>query len=90
MKKNHLVLYLFLSCSFILGQNFPVAKAISNSSTKFKIQIQDDYSWMENMKSDETNSWVNAQNEVINQHYEEINCPLLHGCYVLPFCNRTN
>lgn len=72
MKKNHLVLYLFLSCSFILGQNFPVAKAISNSSTKFKIQIQDDYSWMENMKSDETNSWVNAQNEVINQHYEEI------------------
>lgn len=56
----------------VFGQNFPVAKAVPDSFTKFNIPIQDDYSWMENMKSDEINSWVNAENEVINQHYEEI------------------
>ncbi|MES2410934.1 MAG: prolyl oligopeptidase family serine peptidase [Bacteroidota bacterium] len=72
MKKKHLVLFLLLSCSLFWGQNFPVTKAIADTSTKFNIQILDDYSWMENMKSDETNSWVNAQNEAINLHYKEI------------------
>lgn len=72
MKKNHLILYLFLSCSLIFGQNFPFATATPASFTKFNVKVQDDYSWMENMKSEETNSWVNAQNEVIDLHYKEI------------------
>jgi len=72
MKKNRLVLVLFLFCSIVFGQKYPVAQAVPNVTTKFNIPIQDDYSWMEDMRSDATNSWVNAQNELINAHYEEI------------------
>ncbi len=53
-------------------QKFPVTKKTVATITKHNITIQDDYSWLENMKSDETKNWANAQNEVANLHFEDI------------------
>ncbi len=70
--KNYF-LYILLFVSSVFGQNFPVSKPVSKTITKFNISYQDEYSWLENMKSQETNNWVNAQNEFTNLNLELTN-----------------
>lgn len=54
------------------SQNFPFAKKTPTTITKHKISFQDNYTWLENMESEEVANWVHAQNEVANLHLEEI------------------
>lgn len=70
--KNYLLLIL-LAVSSVFGQNFPVSKLVPNTVTKFNISYQDDYSWLENMNSEETKNWVNAQNSFTNLNLELTN-----------------
>lgn len=70
--KNYF-LYILLFVSSVFSQNFPVSKPVSKTITKFNISYQDEYSWLENMKSQETNNWVNAQNEFTNLNLELTN-----------------
>ena len=72
MLKKSLILFCFVLSFSAFCQKFPVTKKTSSSITKHNISIQDDYSWLENMKSDEVKNWANAQNEVANLHFEEI------------------
>ncbi|MGV3697588.1 prolyl oligopeptidase family serine peptidase [Flavobacterium sp.] len=36
------------------------------------VAVADDYSWLENIKSDETTKWVAAENEITNTHLKEV------------------
>ena len=69
--KNCFFLFLLVSAANF-GQSFPITKAIPTTITKFNISFQDDYVWLEDMKSETTKNWVNAQNEVCNFHLDEI------------------
>ena len=72
MKKIFCFALLFLFQISLFCQKFPVTISIPKTVKKFDVQYQDDYFWLENMKSDETKKWTNAQNEVTNLHFEEI------------------
>lgn len=73
MKKQFTFLLCFSFCSIIcFSQRFPISKKAPTTITKHGVSVQDDYSWLENMTSDEVLNWRNAQNEVTNLHLEEI------------------
>ena len=72
MKNSFACMFLFFSQSLLFSQNFPVTKSIPVTITKLGVSFQDDYTWLENMKSDETKSWVDAQNEFVNLQFVEI------------------
>lgn len=54
------------------SQNAVSAKKIPSSYSKHGITINDDYSWLENIKSPETTKWVEEQNQVTSSHLEEV------------------
>lgn len=72
MKNSFACMFLFFSQSLLFSQNFPVTNSTPVTITKFGVSFQDDYTWLENMKSDETKSWVDAQNEFVNLQFVEI------------------
>ncbi len=72
MKNIFAFIFFFLSQSLIFCQSFPATKSISKTKTKFGVSYQDDYEWLEDMKSEETKLWTNAQNEVVNLQFVEI------------------
>jgi prolyl oligopeptidase len=54
------------------AQQYPLTKKTPSKITKFNSSYQDDYTWLEDMQSTEVNNWKNAQNEVANQHLDDI------------------
>ncbi len=72
MKKNFLIIFSFLSV-YGFSQNIPITKKNSTYLRKHDYTIQDDYSWLQNIKNDETTSWINAQNNFTNLKLDEIN-----------------
>jgi prolyl oligopeptidase len=71
--KRHPLFFLVLITTFSFSQNIPVTKKVSKTLEKHDVKIQDDYSWLENLKSDEVTSWVNAQNAYTNEAFDKIN-----------------
>lgn len=55
-----------------MAQNYPEAKKIPITFSKHKFSYQDDYSWLENTVSNQTKTWVAAENIVVDSHLEEI------------------
>ena len=72
MHKKIYILLHFLFSIVSFSQNFPVTKKTNTIITKHKISYTDEYTWLENMKSDEVNNWKNAQNETVEIHLEDI------------------
>ncbi len=72
MKNSFVCIFLFVAQSFLFCQTFPKAKSVPKTITKFGFSFQDDYTWLEDMKSEETKNWTAAQNEVVNLHFVEI------------------
>ncbi len=72
MIRKSILLFCFVLSFSAFCQKFPVSKKTTSTVTKHNITIEDDYTWLENMKSDEVKNWANAQNEVANLHFEEI------------------
>lgn len=68
--KNILLLCLLLASFQGIAQNYPEAKKIPTTFKKHQFIYQDDYSWMEKMRSAETNSWVEAENQITYSHLE--------------------
>lgn len=50
----------------------PSAKKIPTKITKHNITIDDDYAWLENIKSNEVTNWVNEQNIYSENHLKEV------------------
>ena len=68
-------MYSLLSILFSIlsfSQQFPVTKKTTTTITKHKISYKDDYSWLENMTSEEVTNWKNAQNQTVEIHLEDI------------------
>jgi prolyl oligopeptidase len=62
----------FIACLLFpilaLAQNYPVTKKTPVVVIKHGTTVNDDYSWLENMRSPEVNKWVDAQNSITNTH----------------------
>ena len=72
MKKNTFAFITTLLLSQItFAQSYPETKKTPTTITKHKISYQDDYSWLENMRSEEVTTWVEQQNEFTNNHLLE-------------------
>ena len=72
MKKNIFAFITTLLLSQItFAQSYPETKKTPTTITKHKISYQDDYSWLENMRSEEVTTWVEQQNEFTNNHLLE-------------------
>lgn len=69
MKKN-LIYILFFFSGLSYSQQYPEAKKIPVAFSKHKFSYQDDYSWLEKMRSPETNSWMEAENQITYSHLE--------------------
>jgi prolyl oligopeptidase len=72
MKIYFLLVFSFI-CTSLFSQNIPVTKKVSSTLQKHDLKIQDDYSWLQNLNSEEVTSWVNAQNSATNAKFDEIN-----------------
>jgi prolyl oligopeptidase len=72
MKVYTLLFITILFSTGIHSQEFFETKKNPTTITKHKISYQDDYSWLENMRSEETYHWVEKQNEFTNNHLSEI------------------
>jgi len=64
------LLLLSTCCSF--SQDFPVAKKTPKTFTKHNLSYVDDYTWLENMRSEEVNKWVDAENAATEANFKEI------------------
>lgn len=72
MKKISVAFCLLFIPVLIFAQKYPVTKTINDKVSKFDISYLDNYSWLENMDSEEVKNWANAQNETTNIHLEEV------------------
>lgn len=73
MKNSFLVLCCTFFSAFTYAQpSYPETKKIPSTITKHKVSYQDDYTWLEDMRSTEVNTWVDQENELVNAHLEEI------------------
>ena len=70
MNKSFLLL-LFIS-QIIFSQNSLSTKKISTSFKLHNISIEDNYSWLEDIKSVATKDWVKEQNNITTSHINEI------------------
>lgn len=66
-----IVICCFLSL-FVFSQEYPKTKKTPITITKHNISYQDDYSWLENMRSEEVIEWVNKQNLIADSCSTEI------------------
>ena len=66
--KGTITFTLLVFFNFIFCQNIPVTKKTQFSYTKHNIFINDDYSWLEYIKSEEVNLWADAQNAALDLH----------------------
>lgn len=71
MKSIFFSLILVVS-SFSYSQTQPTTKSVPTSESKYNVTINDDYSWLEQPNSIDVSTWVDAQNQFTNSHFEAI------------------
>jgi prolyl oligopeptidase len=72
MKIYFTVFFYLMFSTLIYSQQYPETKKTPLTVTKHKVSYQDDYSWLENMRSEEVNNWVDKQNEFTKSHIDEV------------------
>ena len=72
MQKILLVNRFFFSYLLVANAQGPAAKKIPSKITKHNITFDDDYAWLENVKSNEVTNWVNEQNIYSENHLKEV------------------
>lgn len=58
---------------------YPISKTVDSSDTWHNITIKDPYRWMEDLKSDETQTWFKAQNDFTDSLLKKV--PLTEELY---------
>lgn len=56
----------------VIPVTYPTTKKVAHQETYFDVKLEDDYFWLEDDRSEETASWVTAQNEVTFGYLEQI------------------
>jgi len=69
---KHLYIFVVLLPLFALAQNYPATKKTLKTITKHGISYNDDYTWLENIRSPEVTAWVAAQNKVTDKYLNSI------------------
>lgn len=77
---------LFLIPVFALAQNHPSTAKKPSSSARYGVTYPDDYSWLENMGSPETISWIKVQNDFSEKH----NTNISKSVFPLPTLKKYN
>ncbi|MBK8610766.1 MAG: S9 family peptidase [Chitinophagaceae bacterium] len=67
-----LLCFLLVSVSLFAQLKYPVTKKINQVDDYFGTKVSDPYRWLEDDKSAETKSWVDAQNKVTQDYLEQI------------------
>ena len=74
-QKIFLIIFLFalwgLSCTNPKTQ-YPDTIKVDQVDEYFGVEVEDPYRWLENDKSEDTENWINAQNEVTYNYLAEI------------------
>ncbi|MGK4566600.1 hypothetical protein [Flavobacterium sp. 3HN19-14] len=70
--KTPLFILTLLFSIFCFSQEFPKSRKSPQTLSRHNINYQDDYAWLEDYKSPEVTNWVAAQNQVVDQHFNEI------------------
>lgn len=52
--------------------NYPVTKKVDTVDVYHGVKVTDPYRWLEDDRSDETNLWVDKQNEITNYYLDQI------------------
>ena len=52
--------------------NYPKTKTVDTEDTYFNVKVKDPYRWLEDDRSEETESWVELQNKTTNSFLENI------------------
>ena len=68
---------IFISCKKELNQNlidvkYPETKKITITDTIFGVEVIDNYRWLEDDRSEETENWIKAENEVTFNYLSKI------------------
>ncbi|MFD0777661.1 hypothetical protein ACFQZF_03135 [Flavobacterium myungsuense] len=69
------IIYTLLSFLFAISsfsQQFPTTKKTPTTITKHNISYQDDYTWLENIDSEEVKNWVEKQNKFAEENYSTV------------------
>ncbi len=90
MISKYLLPIYILVFQFGFSQNYPETKKTPEKITKHKITFNDDYSWLENMKSDEVEYWSNKQNDFTDNHFTEIKKTISISSKLKDYDNRTS
>ncbi|NJL74141.1 MAG: hypothetical protein HC892_02960 [Saprospiraceae bacterium] len=56
----------------VIPITYPTTKKVTHLDTYFDTKLEDNYFWLEDDRSEETASWVTAQNEVTFGYLEQI------------------
>jgi prolyl oligopeptidase len=56
----------------VIEINYPKTKTVDIVDTYFDVKVNDPYRWLEDDRSEETEAWVKAQNEVTNNYLSNI------------------
>ncbi|WP_300566824.1 prolyl oligopeptidase family serine peptidase [Flavobacterium sp.] len=71
MKNTFLILFCSLT-TLLFSQTSVETKKTPTIITKNNVSFQDDYTWLEDMRSEEVTNWVGKQTEISNAHFAEI------------------
>ncbi len=77
--KNLKVLLILLIIGFLAGctkkpeVKYPETKKVDHVDNYFGMNVKDPYRWLEDNKSDDAATWVEAQNNVTNTYLDQIN-----------------
>lgn len=83
--------FLLLLIAFQMhSQNYPVAKKTAATVMKHNTSFPDDYTWMENMRSEEVNIWVDRQNSHINSHFSDLSAKIFPLPAIRKYNDKTN
>ena len=74
----------------VLAQNYPATKKKPNVITRHGISFNDDYSWLENMRTPEVEKWVDQENAVTNSHINYLSGKVFPLPELKKYQNKTN
>ena len=81
---------IFLLPLLVFSQNYPASKKTPDTITHQNITYIDDYTWLENMRSEEVDGWVNAQNKIYNSHINSLSSKVYPLPIITKYENQTN
>ncbi|WP_159801297.1 prolyl oligopeptidase family serine peptidase [Flavobacterium sp. MK4S-17] len=85
-----LLLFLLLLPVAGFTQNYPETKKEPLTLTRHNITYNDDYAWLEDMRGEEVNNWVDSQNKLYNSHINGLSASVYPLPLLTKYSNQTS